>query len=53
MPANVPHDVRAEQRFKMLLITVREKQVSGASDQSSVTSQQWPVSSGQSAVISQ
>jgi quercetin dioxygenase-like cupin family protein len=25
MPANVPHDVRAEKRFKMLLIMVREK----------------------------
>ena len=25
MPANVPHDVRAEQRFKMLLIMIREK----------------------------
>jgi quercetin dioxygenase-like cupin family protein len=24
MPANVPHDVRAEQRFKMLLIMIRE-----------------------------
>ena len=23
MPANVPHDVRAEQRFKMLLIMIR------------------------------
>ena len=28
MPANVPHDVRAEKRFKMLLIMVREKVVS-------------------------
>ena len=27
MPANVPHDVRAEKRFKMLLIMVREKAV--------------------------
>jgi len=27
MPANVPHDVRAEQRFKMLLIMIREKTV--------------------------
>jgi quercetin dioxygenase-like cupin family protein len=25
MPANVPHDVRAEQRFKMLLVMIREK----------------------------
>jgi quercetin dioxygenase-like cupin family protein len=25
MPANIPHDVRAEQRFKMLLIMIREK----------------------------
>jgi len=25
MPANVPHDVRAERRFKMLLIMIREK----------------------------
>jgi quercetin dioxygenase-like cupin family protein len=25
MPANVPHDVRAEERFKMLLIMIREK----------------------------
>jgi hypothetical protein len=25
MPANVPHDVRAEKRFKMLLIMIREK----------------------------
>lgn len=24
MPANVPHDVRAEQRFKMLLIMIRQ-----------------------------
>ena len=29
MPANVPHDVRAEKRFKMLLIMVREKTVVG------------------------
>jgi len=29
MPANVPHDVRAEKRFKMLLIMVREKTVAG------------------------
>ena len=26
MPANVPHDVRADRRFKMLLIMIREKQ---------------------------
>ena len=25
MPANIPHDVRAEERFKMLLIMIREK----------------------------
>ena len=25
MPANVPHDVRAEKRFKMLLIMIRDK----------------------------
>ena len=25
MPANVPHDVRAEKRFKMLLVMIREK----------------------------
>ncbi|MDP6523619.1 MAG: cupin domain-containing protein [Kiritimatiellia bacterium] len=25
MPANVPHDVRAKERFKMLLIMIREK----------------------------
>ena len=26
MPAGIPHSVRAEQRFKMLLIMIREKQ---------------------------
>lgn len=26
MPANVPHDVRAKERFKMLLIMIREKE---------------------------
>jgi len=25
MPANIPHDVQAENRFKMLLIMIREK----------------------------
>ncbi len=25
MPANVPHDVRAKERFKMLLVMIREK----------------------------
>lgn len=25
MPANIPHDVQAEERFKMLLIMIREK----------------------------
>jgi quercetin dioxygenase-like cupin family protein len=25
MPANIPHDVKAETRFKMLLIMIREK----------------------------
>lgn len=25
MPAGIPHDVRADQRFKMLLIMIREK----------------------------
>jgi len=25
MPANIPHDVRAEEKFKMLLIMIREK----------------------------
>lgn len=25
MPANVPHDVRAEERFKMLLIMIRQQ----------------------------
>ena len=25
MPANIPHDVQAEDRFKMLLIMIREK----------------------------
>lgn len=26
MPANVPHDVQAEERFKMLLIMIRDKE---------------------------
>jgi len=25
MPATIPHDVRAEKRFKMLLIMIRER----------------------------
>jgi quercetin dioxygenase-like cupin family protein len=32
MPANIPHDVRAETKFKMLLIMIREK-VEPASNQ--------------------
>jgi quercetin dioxygenase-like cupin family protein len=31
MPANVPHAVRAPERFKMLLIMIREQQVGGNS----------------------